>query len=43
MFKWLAEFKRVRENVIDENCGGRPSEIGDSKQLKIEALVHRRV
>ena len=25
VFKWVAEFKRGRENVIDENCGGRPS------------------
>ena len=38
----LAEFKRERENVIDENCGGRPSEIGDSKQLAIEALIRKK-
>ena len=45
VFKWVAEFKRGRENAIDENCGGRPSEIGDSKQLAIEALIgdNRRV
>ena len=45
VFKWVSEFKRGRGNVIDENCGGRPSEIGDSKQFSIEALIreNRRV
>ena len=45
VFKWVAEFKRGRQNVIDENCGGRPSEIGESNQLAIKALIreNRRV
>mgnify|MGYP003565566856 CR=1 FL=1 len=39
VYKWIAEFKRGRENVLNECSEDRPVEIGDSKEKEIESIV----
>lgn len=40
VYKWMAEFRNGRANVLDENVGGRPIEIGDCKEQEIVTTIH---
>lgn len=39
VYNWLREFKSGRISVFDERCGGRPTEIGDSKEEEVSSII----
>lgn len=39
VYNWMREFGSGRTSVFDEKCGGRPIEIGDTKEQEVSTII----
>ena len=39
VYNWMREFSSGRTSVFDDKCGGRPIEIGDSKEQEVSSMI----